>query len=102
MNTKHTPGPWTLEYDGSLVMPQEDGNHIVTAGANVAPESATRAEKWANMQLISAAPDLLKAAISCRDIADRCNNAMLPEHTQKLLKHIETTLTEAINKATNQ
>lgn len=56
----------------------------------------------ANAKLIAAAPELLKTAISCMNIADRCNNAMLPTAIQELLKSIETTLKEAINKATNQ
>lgn len=57
---KHTPGPWTLEYDYSLVMPAKDGNHIVTAGP-IGPDESSREEKRANAQLIAAAPELLEA-----------------------------------------
>jgi glycine/D-amino acid oxidase-like deaminating enzyme len=57
---KHTPGPWTLEYDYSLVMPAKDGNHIVTAGP-IGPDESSREEKRANARLIAAAPELLQA-----------------------------------------
>jgi len=57
---KHTPGPWTLEYDYSLVMPAKDGNHIVTAGP-IGPDESSREEKRANARLIAAAPELLDA-----------------------------------------
>jgi len=57
---KHTTGPWTLEYDYSLVMPAKDGNHIVTGGP-IGPDEASREEKRANSRLIAAAPELLQA-----------------------------------------
>jgi len=57
---KHTPGPWTLEYDYSLVMPAKDGNHIVTAGP-IGPDESSREEKRANARLIATAPELLQA-----------------------------------------
>lgn len=59
-NSRHTPGPWTLEYDYNLVMPFKRGGQVVTAGL-IGPDEAHSEEKRANMQLISAAPDLLEA-----------------------------------------
>lgn len=53
MKNLHTPGPWSLEYDYSLVM----NHHIVTAGP-IGPDEASREEKIANAQLIAAAPEL--------------------------------------------
>lgn len=50
-------------------------------------------------KLIAAAPDLFKAAETCARICERCNNAMLPQSTQELLKSLENILTEAISKA---
>jgi len=60
MKNLHTPGPWTLEYDYSLVMPAKDGNHIVTAGP-IGPDESSREEKRANARLIATAPELLQA-----------------------------------------
>jgi hypothetical protein len=50
---RFSPGEWTTEYDGSLVM----GGQIVSSG--VGPDTADRAELKANNRLISAAPNLL-------------------------------------------
>ena len=99
MNTKHTPGPWRENSQGDS---EYIFSEVYGAIAIIPHGGIHRDEHKANAKLIAAAPDLLKAAISCRDIADKCNHAMLPGHIQELLKHIETTLTEAINKATNQ
>lgn len=49
--------------------------------------------------LIAATPELFKAAETCANICNQCNNAMLPQSTQELLKSIENILTEAISKA---
>lgn len=56
MKAQHTPGPWSLEYDYSLVMK----HHIVTAGP-IGPDEASQEEKKANARLIAAAPELLEA-----------------------------------------
>jgi hypothetical protein len=56
----------------------------------------------ANARLIAAAPELLEAAQKIAELSDRCNNAMLPQSVQDLLKHIEEISKSAINKATNQ
>lgn len=52
---KHTPGPWSTEYDGSLVM----CGQVVTGP--IGPEGAGRDERRANGRLAAAAPDLLAA-----------------------------------------
>ena len=64
--TKHTPGPWSTEYDGSIVM-----NRQIVSGP-IAPESADREEHAANAALIAAAPDLLAA---CKEAIAELTNA---------------------------
>src|SRR4029078_13081750 len=54
-----TPGEWTLEYDGSLVMAGQ-----VIDVSNLGPDIASRAEKKANARLLSTPPNLLLAARS--------------------------------------
>jgi hypothetical protein len=63
MKTTHTLGPWSLEYDYSLVMPFKRGNYIVTAGP-IGPSEADKEELRANARLIAASPELLQAAVS--------------------------------------
>lgn len=60
MKNLHTPGPWKLEYDYSLVMPFKRGNYIVTSGP-IGPSEADRDELRANARLIASAPELLQA-----------------------------------------
>jgi hypothetical protein len=56
-----TPGDWTLEYDGSLVM----AGQIVGIGVEgCGPDHATRQEKKANARLMAAAPDLYDAWVA--------------------------------------
>lgn len=58
----HTPGPWTIESDGTTV---SMGGQCVIVGP--APDSAPIVEQRANAALIAAAPSLLaacKAALS--------------------------------------
>ena len=54
----------------------------------------------ANAKLICAAPTLLNTIERCESITDKCNNAMLPQHVQDLLKTINKELREAIKAAT--
>lgn len=56
----------------------------------------------ANAKLICAAPTLLNTIERCEFITDRCNNAMLPQHIQDLLKTINKELNDAINAATGE
>lgn len=69
METKHTPGPWSLEYDHSLVM----NNHILCGP--IGPDGSTREEKIYNNILISCAPELLQKVIELRKyIVDNCKH----------------------------
>ncbi len=60
--SKHTAGPWTVEYDGSIVM---SGQVIMSPPG---PDGSSLAERKANARLIAAAPDMLEALIRCHDI----------------------------------
>jgi len=98
MKTQHTPGPWGLEYDGSLLMPYKRGNHIVTAGA-IAPDGASQEEKRANMKLIAAAPELLEALNDAlKRISEAIRNEDIPIDLipDKVLSKWETAITKAI------
>lgn len=57
MDTKHTPGPWSLKDDISLVV----GPSADPAGDPVATIEGHPEEAFANARLIAAAPDLLAA-----------------------------------------
>ena len=73
MTTQHTPGPWTLGYDGN------DGafeigvyyrDHLATFVIASRNQVFHRAEEsQANARLIAAAPDLLEA---CREFVRKC------------------------------
>lgn len=54
---KHTAGPWSQEYDGSLVM----SGQVIAQPSDLCPDVASYAEGRANARLISAAPELLEA-----------------------------------------
>ena len=59
MNTKHTPGPWSLDWEtGHVTSP-----HVETAGRIVCTMPGTIGEGYreGNARLISAAPELLAA-----------------------------------------
>lgn len=93
---KHTPGPWTLEYDYSLVMPAKDGNHIVTAGP-IGPDESSREEKRANARLIAASPELLEILIELvrlieypkRSLIDRDGDMIQKPSLKKAKKSIQ-------------
>ena len=55
---KHTPGPWSNEYDGSLVM----AGQVVCGCDHLSPDRADYEEAKANARLIAAAPELLEVA----------------------------------------
>ena len=107
MKPNHTKGPWTFIH-GNLSNGMENDHFagdirltddLQWSIAAVWNDCGEKEEVEANALLIAASPDLLKAAISCQIMADRCNNAMLPDSVQELLKAIETTLSNAIKKA---
>ena len=72
--TTRTPGDWTTERDGSLVMAGQ-----VIGLEFLGPDHAGRDEKRANARLMAAAPDLydawaaLIAATEARDFEAECN-----------------------------
>lgn len=62
MNTKYTPGPWSID----TYRPGDKELFISDAGATIDIDDCTveeRAERFANADLIAAAPDLLEALI---------------------------------------
>ena len=72
MNTKHTPGPWTI---GRIGDGTEHTAPIEGAGTTVGyvemhsfdDDETTTPEQAANARLIAAAPDLLEALTDCLD-----------------------------------
>lgn len=98
MKTQHTQGPWSLEYDYSLVMPFKRGNYIVTAGP-IGPSEANRDELRANARLIAAAPELLEALNDAlKRISEAIRNEDIPIDLipDKVLSKWETAITKAI------
>lgn len=53
-----TPGPWSLEYDGSVVI----GGQIAISPGSIGPDDVSGEERKANCRLIAAAPELLTQA----------------------------------------
>lgn len=101
MNALPIPGPWTYKRQGFKITigTQDTGATKHGHDYTIATIDDNSFQAEANAALISAAPDLLAAAKSCQFMADNCNNAMLPDSVQELLKAIETTLSKAIKKA---
>ena len=82
MNTKHTPGPWTLETVDTQIgichkvgpFPGSHGRKtgyacIYHDGAINQPSIAASGELYANARLIAAAPELLEACMALREAA---------------------------------
>ena len=66
METKHTPGPWTVTADGAgwyIECAPERGHSVAYIMAEIGEEDPDTSddEKEANARLIAAAPDLLEA-----------------------------------------
>jgi len=99
MKTTHTPGPWSLEYDYSLVMPYKRGNYIVTAGP-IGPSEADRDELRANARLIAAAPELLETLNALTNLCKFIPKEVFTDNGQKDFQFILTKAGEAIQKAT--
>lgn len=106
MNTaKHTPGPWKIGGDNKTLVHGNDKLMVLAEckHTHIVKEWCRPIETaQANARLIAAAPELLRAAKDCQNLSDRCNNAMLAQSVQDLLKAINETLTTAINKATGE
>ena len=102
-NLKHTAGQWIANKstDDMIIRQGENGFVIAEVTSGVSHFINNKKEAEANRTLIAAAPTLLNAAILCENITDKCNNAMLPQHVQELLKSLNDTLKAAINKAIN-
>ena len=68
METKHTPGPWTVTADGAgwhIECAPERGHSVAYIMAEIGEEDPDTSddEKEANARLIAAAPELLAALI---------------------------------------
>jgi hypothetical protein len=104
-NLKHTQGRYQWEArDLETTKPFiscENKNGATEFICHIDVNFKDRKEVNANAKLIEQAPNLLNAAILCESITEKCNNAMLPQHVQELLKSLNDTLKEAINKAIN-
>lgn len=60
MNTKHTPGPWSIKDDDGIIA----NNQYWIASIHIA---RTKDEKEANARLIASAPELLEALIKAEN-----------------------------------
>jgi hypothetical protein len=103
MKTKHTQGEWKLRSGNPKdlhIRLGEKGFVIAEVTSGIERYIGNQEEAEANARLIATAPELLAAAEKCRNLADICNNAMLPKSVQELLKCIETELEGVIKKAT--
>jgi len=83
MRSKHTSGPWSVEYDGSLVI----GGQII--GKDLAPDSAPADEQAANIRLIAASPELLlvaQAAYAYLCFPEHLKSDQLKNELQKVLE----------------
>ena len=87
----HTPGPWTVESDGSTV---SMGGQCVIVGP--APDGAPREQERANARLIAAAPDLLRA---CRKALRDLKPFFEDDEPHPTFVELEKTLYAAIAKA---
>jgi hypothetical protein len=85
-NAKFTPGPWRVEYDGSIVM----NGQVV--GYGLAPDGATDQEFKANTALIAAAPSLYESLVIAKDTLE-----VVGKHFN--LSHTLATIEAALKKA---
>lgn len=99
MNTKHTPGPWEVGYQGlSIYGPDRHGTTLVIARSlDTSRQHCDPQEAQANARLIAAAPELLEC----------CQQAMYwldnPDEWSDLDEiAFVTSLDNAIRKATGQ
>jgi len=66
--TKHTPGPWYIDGIGGIQMDGIRDGYMVNSAEHrriaviYGSSSVPRGERWPNVRLIAAAPDLLAAA----------------------------------------
>ena len=87
METKHTPGPWTVTADGAgwyIECAPERGHSVAYIMAKIGEEDPDTSddEKEANARLIAAAPGLLqtlRAIAAITTCADQDHEAMCAE-----------------------
>lgn len=61
METKHTPGPWSLSDEDSPLLSGADGAYIAQVFARTDADTGTLRDHYAaDARLIAAAPDLLR------------------------------------------
>lgn len=66
---KHTPGPWAVDYNGTighiktLCNPEEHTKTVIKYRYNLCEEILTEEEIQANARLIAAAPEMLEALV---------------------------------------
>ena len=100
MNTKHTPGPWTVVRASKSTILKE---LYVRAGPDrvsrvVLPTARGIAECEANAHLISAAPEMLEALTLVRDALDQF--ALPYKYTLMAERAFGPQIRDAIKKAT--
>lgn len=87
-----TPGPWTVESDGTTV--SMGGQCVIVAPA---PDYAPISEQRANARLIAASPRLLKA---CRKALRDLKPFFEDDEPHPTFVELEKTLHDAISRAT--
>ena len=108
MNTKHTPGPWTIRYDRE---DNEVNGAIIGATITAEPtravaciygiETNERTARIANARLIASAPELLDALEKSANVIAHCISEM-PEAYRKAMRTQLASARTAIAKATGE
>ena len=95
METKFTPGPWSICYDGQL--DGADGTRVLFLPFDSYKEFNDLPPTFkANIRLIAAAPELLAALIEARaQVADICLSYRIPFPEASMVRY-----DDAIDKAT--
>ena len=82
MDTKHTPGPWSVQSQGTnehmwILGPEPDNLFVAKLGSAMGFQDANPQETLANARLIAAAPMLLEA---CKEMHKRHGNEIAGPH----------------------
>ena len=83
-NTKHTPGEWTQEYDGSVCM----AGQVVIPVDFLAPDGCDINARRANGKLIAAAPKMANALDLILSYATKDYRSRNLEHTLQMIAEI--------------
>lgn len=109
--TKHTPGPWAINYNGTIGHIKSLAKHprgmtptIARFDSDLIAQSIEEDESLANAHLVSAAPDMLAAIQGAMKIVSLWNGRVVPEYHQhyeemKALEMMQQAFIEAIAKA---